>query len=106
MYYRLEARTPVPTDRNGFAEVIDPARSDDRRVAFDTIAPGLDVSTVFLGLDHSIGGGPPLLFETMVFRDGEGGDQWRYCTWDEAEAGHRRVCDELRARPRRAPGNA
>lgn len=25
------------------------------------------VSTVFLGLDHSFGGGPPILFETMIF---------------------------------------
>jgi hypothetical protein len=26
------------------------------------------VSTVFLGLDHSFGGGPPILWETMTFR--------------------------------------
>lgn len=26
------------------------------------------VSTVFMGLDHNWGDGPPLLFETMVFR--------------------------------------
>lgn len=34
---------------------------------------GYLVSTVFLGLDHNFfGKGPPILFETMVFDDGEG----------------------------------
>lgn len=66
----------------------DPA---NRRVALTTVGDA-DVSTVFLGLDHSFRlAGPPLLFETMVF----GGDlderQWRYSTWDEAVAGHERV---------------
>jgi len=55
------------------------------------------ISTVWLGLDHSHGsGGPPMLFETMVFdRHGESGAESdiegsmvRYSTWDEAEAGH------------------
>lgn len=56
-------------------------------------ANGNMVSTVFLGLDHSyIGGGPPVVFETMVFTDdhSHGEDQERYCTWDEAVKGHER----------------
>lgn len=46
------------------------------------------VSTVFLGLDHNWGEGPPLIFETMVF--GGEFDEWqeRYSTWDQAVAGH------------------
>ena len=48
------------------------------------------VSTVFLGLDHNFGfEGPPVLFETMAFLDGESADNLpfsRYCTWEEAEA--------------------
>lgn len=50
---------------------------------------GVDISTVFLGFDHGFGQGLPILFETMIF--GGPYDQWqrRYCTWDEAEAGHR-----------------
>ena len=56
------------------------------------------VSTVFLGLDHSFGRGPPLLFETLVFlEDDETGECWRYATWDEAEAGHRRAVDDILA---------
>ena len=67
------------------------------RVVFQTEIPGGLVSTVFLGLDHQFGIGPPLLFETMIFRDGESDDSWRCSTWLEAEAQHARVVEkELR----------
>ena len=47
------------------------------------------VSTVFLGLDHSFsGGGPPVIFETMVFGGDLDQEMERYSTWDEAETGH------------------
>ena len=65
----------------------------DRIVAKTTVRDGLDVSTVFLGLDHAFGDGPPLLFETMVFHDGDGREQDRYSTWDEAMAGHQRMVE-------------
>lgn len=46
------------------------------------------VSTVFLGLNAGFGGGPPLIFETMVF----GGplDEYieRYATEEQALIGH------------------
>lgn len=57
---------------------------------------GVTVSTVFLGLDHAFGGGPPLLFETMVFGGPDDGAQWRFATWDEAEAHHMATCRTLR----------
>jgi hypothetical protein len=63
------------------------------------------VSTVFLGVDHGFHwGGPPTLFETMVFVDegrtidvGDGSrmpvpetlDCERYSSWDDAEIGHK-----------------
>lgn len=51
------------------------------------------VSTVFLGLDHRyFGGGPPMVFETMVFVNGEFEDCVRYASWDDAEAGHKAMC--------------
>lgn len=66
---------------------------DARRVAL-TELPGGRVSTVFLGLDHNfMRHGPPLLFETMVFMDDEC-EQERYATWDEAEAGHKRMVEK------------
>lgn len=69
---------------------------DIKFVARDEIGNKV-VSTVFLGLDHSfIHGEPPVLFETMVFNgDGDGGDCWRYHTYEEAMAGHRKACDNL-----------
>lgn len=69
---------------------------DIKFVARDEIGNKV-VSTVFLGLDHSyVSGEPPVLFETMVFNgDGDGGDCWRYHTYEEAMAGHRKACDNL-----------
>jgi len=59
----------------------------DRHVAKDEIGD-VKISTIFLGLDHSFGQGPPLLFETMVFGGDADGDMDRYSTWEEAEQGH------------------
>lgn len=49
------------------------------------------VSTVFLGLNHNWGDGPPILYETMVFGGELDGEMRRYCTKDEASAGHQEV---------------
>ena len=51
------------------------------------------VSTVWLGLDHRFGAGPPVIFETMVFGEVDGHDmsdmmQERYCTEAAALEGH------------------
>lgn len=56
------------------------------------------VSTVWLGLDHGYGKGPPLIFETMVFPSGEWVEVYcdRYSTIGEARAGHERVVEQLR----------
>lgn len=71
-----------------------------QHVADEYPEPGLRVSTVFLGQDESgFGVGPPLLFETMVFdeRGRVRGGAIRYATWDDAEAGHKRIVAALRA---------
>lgn len=62
----------------------------NKRVALDLVE-SIQVSTVFLGLDHAFGYGPPLLFETMIFGGKHDEYQERYSTWDEAEAGHKRA---------------
>lgn len=51
---------------------------------------GYFVSTVFLGLNHNYGGGPPLIFETMVL-DTRFEYQWRGSTLDQAKAHHEKV---------------
>jgi hypothetical protein len=63
----------------------------DHRVVAQTGNDDWRVSTVFLGLDHRHwGNGPPILFETMVFRHGKSADEMeRYSSWDDAETGHK-----------------
>lgn len=55
------------------------------------------ISTVFLGLDHQYGSGPPILWETMVFGGVLDGFQERYATKAEALAGHQEVCRQVAA---------
>ena len=67
-----------------------------KRVALDHDGEGkVSVSTVFLGIDHAFGGGPPVLFETMVFGGQYSESQMRYHTWDEALEGHNHACERL-----------
>ena len=60
----------------------------NRCVAKTNLTNNVRVSTVFLGLDHSFGGGTPILFETMIFGGKHNDYQERYASWEEAEAGH------------------
>lgn len=71
------------------------------RVVGFAVVGGVEVSTVFLGLDHNFGwlltgeaDHRPLLFETMTFPASEVWD--RYASWDEAVAGHARCVAAVR----------
>ena len=75
---------------------------DARRVATTEVGE-VRVSTVFLGLDHSFGEGPPLLFETMVFGGPLDEEMDRYTTWEQAEAGHAAMVERVKASPRGNP---
>jgi hypothetical protein len=93
--YILDGHTPVPCE-NIFIWAKQFEETDQRRVAWTDVRPGVEVSTVFLGIDHNFfGEGPPILFETMVFRDGAGCEDERYATWDEAEQGHARMVAQV-----------
>jgi len=94
--YILVNRKPVAVhDLHAWAKAFE--KGADRVVKRETVAPGVDVSTVFLGLDHSFGiGGPPLVFETMVFGGVNDQDMDRYSTWEEAEAGHVAMVEKVR----------
>ena len=65
------------------------------RVVEKTNVGDAEVSTVFLGIDHQFGEGPPILFETMIFGGEHDEEMWRYSTWDEAKAGHSHVVSLL-----------
>jgi hypothetical protein len=58
------------------------------------------VSTVWLGVDHNFGDGPPLIFETMIFCHDHKCDldEWqdRYSTEDEARVGHDHAVERVR----------
>ena len=65
----------------------------DRHIVQKTTIGDHEVSTVFLGLDHNWGSGPPLLWETMVFPECDECD--RYSTLAEARAGHQAMCRKV-----------
>ena len=94
-HYILEGKTPIIASVHQWAIWFEIA---DRTVKKTTISGDIEVSTVFLGLDHQFGDGPPLLFETMIFGGERNQEQWRYTTWDEAEAGHDMVVASLEGR--------
>jgi hypothetical protein len=61
---------------------------------------GHDVSTVWLGINHSYWGGPPLIFETMVFCHFDHECDWlheqcRYSTKEQALRGHAVMCNNV-----------
>ncbi len=83
---------------------LDLENKSNRVVKLDILPNGMRVSTIWLGLDHSWGGGPPLIFETMVFDDkaseegrGEDFDSQRYSTREEALEGHRELVEKYLA---------
>lgn len=65
---------------------------DNRRVAGTQIGESeVWVSTVFLGMDHAFRGGPPVVFETMIFGGEHDGYQERCSTWNDALRMHNRA---------------
>lgn len=66
-----------------------------KRVAWDELPGGGYVSTVWMGINHGPGVGPPVIFETMAFPTERYGIQERYCSLNEALAGHARIARAL-----------
>lgn len=86
--YILIGQTVVPCD-----DLIEWAKWFETAdtLVFQTSIGRVRVTTVFLGVDFNIFGGPLELFQTMI----SGGDleweTWRYPDWMSAEEGHRRA---------------
>jgi len=96
-HYILDGSNIIPVTLETWREWFSKA---DRIIARTDVCGGLMVvSTVFLGLDHNcMGSGPPILFETMVFSARTGDfldEQERYTTREEAEAGHKAMCEKV-----------
>lgn len=97
-HYILDKKgNPVVTDLMTWAKWFEKA---ERYVGLDQIGP-YKVSTVFLGLDHQYGKGPPVLWETMTFSnppDLELDQIQKRCSGsrEQAEAMHREVCETVK----------
>jgi hypothetical protein len=68
---------------------------DPSRIGSDRVGDAW-ISTVWLGIDHGYGHGPPIIFETMIFGGRDDGFQARYATKEAALAGHRRVVEAVK----------
>ena len=90
-YYMLKDKIAIPCDLMSWARWFEKA---DRHVAKSGGPKGERpwISTVFLGLNHNSGDGPPLLFETMIFGGEHDQYQVRCSTWKQAEAMHAKAC--------------
>ncbi len=88
--YILEDKLPKPVDN--ILEWGKWFETAERHVSFTKMWLSVEVSTVFLGLDHSFDRGAPILFETMIFGGKQDEYQERYHTWEEADIGHRQAC--------------
>jgi len=93
IYVLDDAGNPVPEDDvSAWSQW---SATTDRHVGDDMIN-GVRVSTVFLGIDHAFFGGPPVLWETMIF----GSEKWedvceRYTSRGAALAGHTKWCEAV-----------
>lgn len=119
MYVLDEQGEPVPEpDTVQWGQWLEATTETRARTLAETTVGPYWVSTVFLALDHSFGGGPPVLWETMIFGAWEefqlpsGGrkkcrkdiDQIRYTSKAEALAGHAEAVKRAESLPHPLPG--
>lgn len=97
MNYVLDERgTPVlEPDLMTWARWMEDFYFDQRRVARTEVGD-VHVSTVFLGADYNWSGGPPILYETMIFGGEYDQYQRRHHTRAEAVASHDQIVAALR----------
>lgn len=99
MYILLsDKKTPILTD-----DLLEWGRWMEKRDRVVAVSEwdGVKVSTVFLGLDHNFwGGGPPILWETLVFEGEYDGDMECYTSYDDALEGHKAMCTKVFGEPK------
>jgi len=90
-YYILKDGNPFP-----ITDVVEWGlwyENADRHIAQNNF-DGVEISTVFLALDHGWNG-PPILYETMIFGGKHDQYQERYETVEQALRGHMVCCKML-----------
>lgn len=100
-YYILKGKDPVPCDLMDGAVWLEGAK--ESRIVKQEMVGDSKISTVFLGLDHSFGEGPPLLFETLIFGGPLDGWMWRCSTREQAEEQHRKAVENLQGEKEEDP---
>lgn len=90
MYYDRQGRE---IDADKWSELF--RYKEYKRVA-NTELKGVQVSTIWLGLNHQWDGGKPLVFETMVFGGKHDKCMERYTTESEARIGHARMVSKVK----------
>jgi len=95
MFYDLDGK---PISAAEWGEM----RENNRRIAEDEL-DDFWISTVYVGMNMQYGDGPPLIYETMVFRRLENGEIDfselycdRYPTREAAEIGHEYAVREVK----------
>jgi len=94
LWYILHYRKPVISDRQSASRLL--GNHEKRRVRRTYLPNEIFVSTVFLCLDHQYGNGPPLLFETAIYRDGGFNVITRCSTWCEALKMHWAAVNQIK----------
>jgi hypothetical protein len=90
MYYKLDKDKNVIPAKDCMEWATAFENSEGRRVKEDWIG-NCRVSTMFFGTSMCPESCPPLVFETMVFKNGSSIYQDRYATWKQAVKGHKQA---------------
>ena len=99
LFYILKEKEIIPIDnRVEWGKWFE--NNKERFIKQDNIN-NMRISTIFLGFDHSFGlekDKIPILFETMVFPEGDWDVNYceRYHTYDEALEGHQRIVEKVK----------
>lgn len=96
-YTIIDGKPALCSNTQEFAACFENA---DRTLLKDCLAEGIEVSTVFLGIDHSPGVGEPVLWETMVFNGRKeivSNHTTRYSSKEAALQGHAEILALVKA---------
>lgn len=94
-YYILVDKAPKKVSMEEYRLWDQPQGINSPRKLWRTEYGDIQVSTVFLMMDHGWGEGDPVLFETMVFGGALDDEQERYTSYDAAELGHTKMCERV-----------
>lgn len=95
MYYILdENNKPVKSNIEEFLKWR--KENPKKRVVKQEKINNTEVSTIFLGLDHSFMSKIPVLWETMIFGGEHDNYQERYESYEDALIGHQKALDLIK----------